>query len=293
MAAPDRANPARGYEARVLVRPLRRRDRPAALQRLAGRDRSDLFLIDLAQQLGGPIGGDAAPELLGAWRGDALVGLASVRPTLVIESDLEVAVRDALIDAIADTPSGLVRCEAGTAEETWARLAARGRGALVDRFEEQLVLERGALLDVAVPAGVRIRPALGGDLDPLVDAARASLREEGRPDPFLGDPKGFRRWVAARLSRARVAECAERVTWVGYADVRLPEGHLLQGVYTWPEWRRRGLAAAGVASLCRAAFDEGATHVQLSVVEGNAAARALYVGLGFTAHSMLRTILFA
>jgi predicted GNAT family acetyltransferase len=74
--------------------------------------------------------------------------------------------------------------------------------------------------------------------------------------------------------------------------VRLREGHLLQGVYTWPAWRRRGIAAAGVASLCRAAFAAPAEHVQLSVVEGNAAASALYVRLGFEPHATLRTILF-
>lgn len=291
MAAPDaQGRPAQGT--RVLVRPLRRRDRPAALQRLEGRGRSDLFLIDLAYQLGGPAAGDAAPELIGAWRADALVGLASVRPTLVIETELEPDVEEALVGALAHTPSGLVRNEARIAAATWKALAGRGRRALVDRLEEQLVLEPGALRDVAAPPGVRIRPALPGDLDPLIDAARASLREEGRPDPFLGDPKGFRRWVAARLVRARVAERAGLITWVGYSDVRLREGHLLQGVYTWPSWRRRGLAAAGVAALCRAALEEDATHVQLSVVEGNAAARALYAALGFVSHSMLRTILF-
>jgi RimJ/RimL family protein N-acetyltransferase len=285
MAAPE----ARGH-AHVLVRPLRRRDRAAALQRLAGRGRSDLFLIDLAHQLG--VGGDAAPELLGAWRGEALVGLASVRPTLVVETALEPGVECALLDALADAQSGLVRSESRSAAAAWQRLAAHGRRALVDRLETQLVLERGALRDVGVPRGVRIRPALAGDLDPLVEAARASLREEGRPDPFLGDPKGFRRWVAARLDRARVGDRAGAVTWVGYADVRLREGHLLQGVYTWPAWRRHGIAAAGVAALCRAAFEAGATHVQLSVVDGNAAARALYAALGFAPHSTLRTILF-
>jgi RimJ/RimL family protein N-acetyltransferase len=143
------------------------------------------------------------------------------------------------------------------------------------------------------PPGVRVRPATIGDLDPLVEAARASLREESRPDPFLGDPRGFRRWVASRLGRALVAERTGRVVWVGYADVQLVEGWLLQGVYTWPEVRRQGLAAAGVVALCRAAFRAGADHVQLSVVEGNAPALALYERLGFRRHATVRTLLFA
>jgi len=155
---------------------------------------------------------------------------------------------------LSDVLSGLIRCDAEQAAELWARLVVRGRRAIVDRREAVLVLERAQLRDVATPAGVTIRPAVPADLAPLVDAARASLREEGRPDPFLGDPKGFRRWVAARVGRARVAEIAGEVVWVGYADVRLAEGHLLQGVYTWPAHRRRGVAAAGVAALCHAAF---------------------------------------
>jgi GNAT superfamily N-acetyltransferase len=131
-----------------------------------------------------------------------------------------------------------------------------------------------------------------GAVEPLVEAARASLREEGRPDPFIGDPRGFRRWVSARLPRALIAECAGEVVWVGYADVRIEEGWLLQGIYTWPAWRRRGLAAAGVTALCRSAFASRAEHVQLSVVEGNLPAHSLYESLGFHPHTTLRTLLF-
>lgn len=287
MAAPD----TQGRSARVSVRPLRRRDRAAALGRLAGHTRDDLFLLDLVVAFG-RASGDVAPELLGAWRGETLVGLASVRPTLVLESGLEPAVREALLGPLSDVGSGLVRCESRTAAALWVRLQARGRRALVDRIEESLVLDPAWLREVPRPAGLRLRAAEVRDLEPLVEAARASLREEGRPDPFLGDPRGFRRWVAARLDRARVGEREGQVVFVGYADVRLDAGHLLQGVYTWPRVRRQGIGAAGVDSLCRTAFAAGAQHVQLSVVQGNTAARDLYARLGFRPHSTLRTILF-
>lgn len=138
-----------------------------------------------------------------------------------------------------------------------------------------------------------MRPAALADLDRLIEAARASLREEHRPDPFLGDPRGFRRWVASRHERALVVELAGRVESVGYADVQLAEGWLLQGVYSWPDSRRQGLALAGVSALCQRAFAAGSGHVQLSVVEGNAAAIALYSRLGFRRHAMLRTLLFS
>ena len=67
----------------------------------------------------------------------------------------------------------------------------------------------------------------------------------------------------------------------------------MQGVYTWPEARRRGLAAAGVSTLCRRAIDAGAAHVQLAVVEGNEPASKLYEKLGFRSFARLRTVLFA
>jgi ribosomal protein S18 acetylase RimI-like enzyme len=279
--------------AALRVRPLRARDRNVALARLRPHARDDLFLLDLVRQVGSGAGAEPEAEVLGAFAGDTLLGVASLRPTVVLESALEPAVLDALTPAIGSLAAGLVRSPARLVGPLWAALARRGRRALVDRTETSLVVEARAVAPVAPPAGTRVRPAEVRDLDPLVDAARASLREEGRPDPFLGDPRGFRRWVAARLGRALVAERGGRVAWVGYADVQMREGWLLQGVYTWPDARRRGLAAAGIAALCQRAFAEGAEHVQLSVVEGNQPALSLYDRLGFTAHVRLRTLLFA
>ena len=131
------------------------------------------------------------------------------------------------------------------------------------------------------------------DLDWLVEAARESLREESRPDPFAGDARGFRRWVRGRVPRARVVEDGGRIVFAGYADVQRPEGWLLQGVYTRPESRRRGYGSVGVSDLCREAFASGADHVQLSVVDGNEPGRALYESLGFKPFARLRTILFS
>lgn len=286
-ASPD----VHGRAQRLVARPLRRRECAGALALLAGRARDDLFLIDLVRQLPAP--SDAIVEVVGAWRGATLVGVAALRPTLVVQSDLEPDVLEVLLGPLSDVASGLIRSDAAQASALWSRLGVLGRRAIVDRREQTLVLERTRVRDVALPEGIAVRRATTDDLAPLIESARASLREEGRPDPFLGDPKGFKRWVAARVGRARIAELSGRVVWVGYADVQLAEGHLLQGIYTWPGHRRRGIAAAGVAALCRAAFESGAEHVQLSVVEGNFGARALYAQLGFLPHATLRTILFA
>ncbi len=174
----------------------------------------------------------------------------------------------------------------------WEMLAQVGCRAIVDRGETSYALTPDEARLSPAPPGCRVRRARASDLGPLVHAARASLAEERRPDPFEVDPDGFRRWVRGRIDRAWVVEVDHRVAFVGYADVQRMEGWLVQGVYTWPEARRRGFARAGVTAVCRAAFRAGADHVQLAVVAGNLAAQALYTGLGFRPFASLRTVLF-
>ncbi|HBZ72646.1 MAG TPA: hypothetical protein DEP35_24090 [Deltaproteobacteria bacterium] len=278
----------------VKARLLGPADREAARRLLAADAQSDLFLLDLVHSLGfPPAPGEAGAELWGAFRRGTLLGVASLRPCIVISAEPPPAALEALTAVLAGVESGLVKSSLESVDVLWRRLEARGRRALVDRVERAYVLRAAHARLVDPPPGARTRGASSQDLEALVEAARASLREEQRPDPFDGDPEGFRRWVRGRLPRAHVIEQAGAVVFVGYADVRQPEGWLLQGVYTWPAARRKGFASAGVSSLCRAAFDAGAEHVQLSVVEGNEAGGNLYAKLGFRPFASLRTVLFA
>jgi ribosomal protein S18 acetylase RimI-like enzyme len=278
----------------VKARLLGPADREDAARFLAADAQSNLFLLDLVQGLGQPpTPGEVGAELWGAWRRRTLVGVAALRPCIVLASQLPPAVLEVLTAVLAGVESGLIKSSIESVEMLWRRLEARGRRALVDRVERAYVLRPNDARLVGPPQGARVRQTSLPDLGALVEAARASLREEQRPDPFDGDPEGFRRWVRGRLPRALVTEQAGSIVFVGYADVRRKEGWLLQGVYTWPAARRRGFALAGVSSLCRAAFDAGAEHVQLSVVEGNAAGGRLYAKLGFQPFASLRTILFS
>ncbi len=275
------------------ARPLGPGDGEVAVELLREDARNNLFLLDLAAHLGlPPTPGEAGAELWGAFHRRSLVGVASLRPCITLAAGLPGPAFEALLPALEGAESGLVKSLAGGVDALWARLAGRGRCVVVDRTETAYALRPGDARLAGPPSGARVRPARVEDLPALVDAARASLREESRPDPFDGDPEGFRRWVRGRVARAHVIETDAGVVFVGYADVRRPEGWLVQGVYTAPAVRRRGLALVGVSSLCRAAFDAGAEHVQLSVVEGNAAAVRLYEKLGFRAFARLRTILF-
>jgi RimJ/RimL family protein N-acetyltransferase len=275
------------------VRPVRARDRAASLEYLEQAPRLNLVLLDLVLRLGEPLRGEPRPQLLAAWRGRELAGLVGLRPSVVLDAAAEREALEAFFPYLGGVGSGLVKSTEDVVAPLWEWLAAHGRRALLDRIEQGYALEPQQARLVPPGGGLRLRPAEARDLDALVEAARASLLEEQRPDPSSGDPAGFRLWVRSRLPRSIVCEADGRVCFVGYADVRCSRGWLLQGVFTWPELRGRGLGSAGVSELCRRAFESGADHVQLAVVEGNSAAAALYEGLGFRPFARLRTLLFS
>ncbi|WP_078509681.1 GNAT family N-acetyltransferase [Streptomyces sp. Tu 6176] len=72
---------------------------------------------------------------------------------------------------------------------------------------------------------------------------------------------------------AAIGRCVVDGRWASFAAVEVD-----------PALRRRGLAGAVLAALARRALDEGASAAWLQVETDNTAARALYAGLGFTAH---------
>ncbi|MGH0031018.1 MAG: GNAT family N-acetyltransferase, partial [Myxococcota bacterium] len=249
---------------------------------------------DLVARLGKPPSpGEMGAQVAVALQAGEIRGLAALHPTVVFDARIDPGCVEVMMPLLESLRVGLVKSEQPIVDALWSRLSRRGRRrAVVDRLETAYAVGPAAARLVGVGEGATARSAGPDDLEPLVHAARESLREESRPDPFSGDIRGFRRWVRGRVPRARVVESQGRIAFVGYADVRRADGWLLQGIYTWPDERRRGFAAAGTSALCREAFDAGADHVQLAVVEGNEPARNLYEGLGFEPFGRLRTILF-
>ncbi len=283
----------READAAIRVKELRASDRDLALEFLRPRARENLLLVDSLERLGtDPPLAEAAPEVLAAWREGRLVGIASLRPSLLIDDVAPPAVVDAFSPYVTRMRSGLVRSTPEIVERLWRHLGAKSLEAIVDRREKGYALDASRAHLAQRATEVEVRPAVREDVPELVVAARASLREENRPDPYDGAPAHFRRWVRGRMSRARVVEWDGRIAWVGYADVQRPEGWLIQGVYTFPAVRRRGFAAAGISALCAEAFEVGADHVQLAVVEDNEPGEALYHTLGFEPFCELRTVLF-
>jgi len=272
---------------------------PAEIQevmlRLRRESRHNLLLLDIVADMeDGQVHGFSGPEIVVARTGETIVGVASLRPSMILDAEMGSEGLDAVLPFLSNMDTGLIKSLAHVVDPLWESLRARGRRSLLDRYEECHVLEasRAPAGFPDCPPGARLRRANPGDLEALVFAARSSLREEDRQDPFDGDPQGFRRWVEGRIGQARLLEVAGRPVFVGYADVRRPEGWLFQGVYTWPDQRRRGYGRAGMLGMVQEAIVAGAEHVQLAVVEGNLPALALYRSLGFEPFSRLRTLLF-
>ncbi|MFF7451952.1 MULTISPECIES: GNAT family N-acetyltransferase [unclassified Streptomyces] len=78
---------------------------------------------------------------------------------------------------------------------------------------------------------------------------------------------------SAGAAPAAIGRCVVDGRWAGFAAVEVD-----------PAQRRRGLATTVMAALARRALDEGASAAWLQVEDDNAGARALYAGMGFTAH---------
>ncbi|MEV5435527.1 GNAT family N-acetyltransferase [Streptomyces sp. NPDC052682] len=79
--------------------------------------------------------------------------------------------------------------------------------------------------------------------------------------------------VPGQEEPAAIGRCVVDGRWAGFAAVEVDPG-----------LRRQGLATAVMAALARRALDEGASAAWLQVETDNAAARALYTGMGFAAH---------
>lgn len=253
----------------------------------------NLVLLDALEKLDcASRPGETPPLLHGAFDGDRLLGVVLLRPCVSISWGMSDQVLDALLPHLLRVPAGLLKSDRGLVDPVWNALEAAGRESSIDRIEMAFRLLPEHIVAASPDLPGFARPARAEDLEELVYAARASLWEEDRPDPADIDPVGFRRWVESRLSRARIVSDRGRTVFVAYADVRRAEGWLIQGVYTWPEARRRGFARRGMDAIVREAFASGASHVQLAVVEGNDRASALYRELGFEVFGELRTVLF-
>ncbi|MFN2582014.1 MAG: GNAT family N-acetyltransferase [Candidatus Dormibacteria bacterium] len=138
-----------------------------------------------------------------------------------------------------------------------------------------------------------VRRSRRSDVDALVIAAAQMHREEMGVDPMRVDAAAWRArmvWLIDRgwswvwVEGGRAIFKAELSAWT-------PEVVQIQGVFTDPAWRRRGVARAGLTAVCRALLEE-VPVCSLYVNHFNATALRLYERLGFRRAGDFATVFY-
>ena len=138
-----------------------------------------------------------------------------------------------------------------------------------------------------------VRPVRMDELDAYLVAAIDMFIGEVGVDPRVGDGgRGYRRRVAGLIAAGRAWARFERGEVVFKAEVgsQSPAVGQIQGVWVHPDWRGRGLGAAGTATLAGAVVRSGRT-ASLYVNSFNTVARATYARIGFRQVGTFATVL--
>jgi predicted GNAT family acetyltransferase len=200
----------------------------------------------------------------------------------------------AFADLIGSEPR-LCSSIVGTADTVlalWDRLkAAWGPAREVRPCQPLLVAD--AAPTIAVDPEVRlVRP---DEVDALYPAAVAMYTEEVGVSPVAdGGAAGYRERLRELVhgGRAYAKIVDGRVVFKAELAVITRHTAQVQGVWTAPEHRGRGLATAGMAAVVRDALRRVAPSVSLYVNDYNHAARLVYARCGFREVGTFATVLF-
>jgi predicted GNAT family acetyltransferase len=153
-----------------------------------------------------------------------------------------------------------------------------------------LALRRGT---PKVAPAAEVRKGEPKDLDRLTVAAADMHREEMGVDPMAIDPSGWRTRMGTLIQRgwSWVWTDNDEVVFKAELSAWTPEAVQVQGVYTAPRHRNRGVATAAMAAVCRAVL-EGVPVCTLYVNHYNTAARRVYERLGFEQVASLATLMY-
>ncbi|SFD02524.1 GNAT family N-acetyltransferase [Streptomyces aidingensis] len=156
------------------------------------------------------------------------------------------------------------------------------------------------LTATAMPRGItpdpRVRRVRRNEMDLVMPAAVAMFTEEVGVSPLSAPDGGlaYQSRIAETVGHGRCFVRVEdgRVVFKAEIGAVTPRVCQIQGVWTAPDRRGRGLAVAGLATVLRHAFAECSPVASLYVNDFNAPARAVYRRLGFTGTGMLMSVLF-
>jgi ribosomal protein S18 acetylase RimI-like enzyme len=247
---------------------------------------------------GGLSGNPAVPRgwiLAERTRDDRVIGLCYLSSTGILMPAMSQPSSVEHLYGIARTNPGLVRVIVGDRTlvgALWARLTSLGLSARLSRDQVVYAVTRERFRGTTPALPLRVADA--GDLDELVAASAAMAREEAHDDPQSRNPGLFRERIRARVARGRdfVHVIDGALAFKGNIAALSEVGGQLEGIYTLPSMRRRGLGRRGTATLTSWVL-ERTTRASLLVNDDNDAARALYASLGYEPVYASRTIFVA
>ncbi len=124
-------------------------------------------------------------------------------------------------------------------------------------------------------------------------AAAAMFTDEIGYPPYHGSPRGYRSLIA------QLIKVGHTYVWVDDGEVVFkaelsawtPEVVQIQGVYTAPKYRNKGIAGAGLAAVCTQVFNE-VPRCSLYVNQYNVIAQRVYERLGFRTADVFATVMY-
>lgn len=236
--------------------------------------------------------GFGAVEDLWIWRrydGD-ICGLVYFGPQVVIAADDPAAVDAFAIEARRHPPFRMLVGPRPLVEQFWSRVRSWAPAPTTIRERQPLFVLTPDALRAAKPAPVRHADPSEADL--IVEHAAAMMLGELGYDPRERRP-GFAYGVR------RLIERGWWWVWLEGGELRFmlnigaqtEQTIQLQGVWTPPEFRGRGFATQGMASICALLLEQSPT-LSLYVNDFNVKAVALYERLGFACVGELSTYIF-
>jgi hypothetical protein len=175
-------------------------------------------------------------------------------------------------------------------EKLWDRLRTRIDPPTVVRMNQPVYAIRRRF---EFPDLVHSRYAVVDDLDQLVPACAAMHKEEVGIDPMERDAAGYRERIRELIDRRRAIVHVEKGTITAKCEFSAVSDDAVQlmGVWTHPQFRRRGLARAMLREVCGHLFRRG-KNVTLFVNDFNLPAVALYESMGFQRIGMNRALIW-
>jgi predicted GNAT family acetyltransferase len=240
----------------------------------------------------------AATQMISVRLNGQIIAVASLATNIVLAADGTVSrdVVESAVALIADRiltrmmPVRAIISPADLVERLWTHLRLRIDPPTVVRLNQPIYAIKRRL---EYPDLTESRYSTLRDLEALVPACAAMHREEVGIDPLDRDAAGYRERIRELVERKRsVIRVAEgRIGAKCEFSAVTDDAVQLMGVWTNPQFRRRGYAKEMLREVCGHLFRKGKT-VTLFVNDFNAPAIALYEGLGFQRIGVNRALIW-